>query len=249
MALKKADDLHEDNVHRLRVRIKKLRALLGFLGLLPHSNAGRKRLLKQLKPLFKAAGQIRTHQLNYRLTQGQRSAVMVKFRKELKQDKKEAEKDLLRELDRFDREKFKHLHHKVRDTYKKTSSKKVRRHIAKHTSRLFARVRATMYDIRHDDALHDIRKKLKAVKAVQKLSARLYPTAPVPAHVKKLPALEKKIGAWHDSIVLVEHLERFVKKLRDPKQAEKANLLVLKLKEENERHKLQIAQRLKKDLA
>jgi hypothetical protein len=58
--LREAKQLNEQRVHKLRVDIKNLRVLLDLLQVVSHKKKAGKAVLKQVDPVFRKAGKIRT---------------------------------------------------------------------------------------------------------------------------------------------------------------------------------------------
>ncbi len=246
--LKRAKNLEEKQVHKLRVEIKNLRVLFGFLQALAKKNLKLSPLLKLLNPVFKKAGRIRTIQLNLILTRPYRSATMVRFREHLQKQEKKANKRFLKHIKTFDTGKLEDLHKKNLKAIKKFKSEHLGEDSETYLRSMLARIRTAMFDVNQDEVLHEIRKHLKTVKNMGRFMKELKHTPAIEAEIKKLERTYDKIGKWHDGLVLAEAFENYIRKKEIPEVQEKALAFVLTLREKNENSKLLLIKNLRAQL-
>jgi CHAD domain-containing protein len=243
-----AKGLDETQLHRVRVEIKNLRVLLDLLGVLSKKKYKARPMLKQLEPLFKSAGSIRSVTLNLKLSQPYKSAVLVKFRQHLKDKQHGAGQKFLHEIKSFETKKFSKLHKKALAAFRELKPKKISKGAEEYMRVQFAHVRAGIFDIGDDSVLHQIRKRIKSIRNIGSLLEEIKAEHPFKEELKKVNVTYDKIGHWHDTIELVDHLEEYVDKLGDPAALEKTAPLIIALKKKCLYNKRQIERKLKADL-
>jgi CHAD domain-containing protein len=246
--LKKAKTLAEKPVHQLRLDIKSLRSLLELMEAISKKKIAGKATRKILKPLFRQAGKLRTTALNLYLTRPYRSAVLAKFRKYLEKKQAAEGEKLLRSLKGIELKKLRKLHKKNLTVVKKSDNEELTDQAVDHLRDLLAGVRSDLFDINNDETLHEIRRQLKRIRNIGHLLDEAKVDHPFKEELKKVSATYEKIGKWHDTVDLINELEKFVDNLHEPTGLEKTVPLILKLKKESLKNKRQIARKLRADL-
>jgi CHAD domain-containing protein len=243
-----AKGLDETRLHKVRVEIKNLRVLLDLLAVLTKKKYKSRTVLKQLDPLFKRAGSIRSATLNLKLSQPYKSAVLVRFRQHLKTQQLDAGQKFLEEIKSFETKKFKQQHKKALEAFRGLKPKKISKGAEEYMRIQFAHVRAGIFDISDDKVLHQIRKRIKSIRNIGGLLEEIKAEHPFKEELKKVNVTYDKIGQWHDTIELVDHLEDYVDSLGDPAALEKTAPLIIALKKKCLYNKRQIERKLKTDL-
>jgi hypothetical protein len=246
--LRQARGLEENSLHKLRVDIKNLRVLIDLLRILSGKKFRGKAMSKQLEPVFKAAGRIRTAALNLKQSQTYRSPVLVKFRQHLRSKQEEASQEFLHVLRKFDGKKFRKLHKKALEEFRELKEGKIKKGAEEYMRVLFAHIRADIFDITDDETLHQIRKRLKSIKNIGQLLDQIDDGHPFKEELVKVHRTYDKIGQWHDTLELTETLEEYVDDLDDPEALEQTAPLILTLKKRCLLNKRQIEKRLKIDM-
>jgi CHAD domain-containing protein len=248
-SLSTAKNLKEKQVHKLRVEIKNLRILFDLLKTASQKKLHIKPALKLLNPVFKKAGRMRTNHLNIDLTKTFRSPVISRFREHLKEKEKQAGKKLVKEIKGFKAEKLDHLHKDNLKVFQRLDNDTIKNSSKIVMKEEFAKVKTEMGDIHSDEVLHDIRKRLKTVKNLGRLLDEMHPDKELQKELKKINHTYERIGEWHDAIILVEELEKYVEKHETPLDRKKATPIIKRLKLNNEKRKKVIANTLKKELS
>lgn len=246
--LRRAKTLKEKQVHKLRVEIKNLRVLFDLLKVLSGGKSKIGPMLNLVGPLFKKAGRIRTHQLNLTLAHPHRLAVVNRFKKHLLKEEEKAGNALVKAIRKFDEEKFNELHKKNVKAFKHLKPLIIRKESEIYVRGIFAKIRTAMFDMHQDEVLHDIRLHLKTVKNIGHLLDEISSSETLKSEIQIISQSYDKIGQWHDGIVFVEALEKYLRKKESPEVQEKSLVFLLKLKEKNEKTKLLIAKKLRVDL-
>ncbi len=246
--LKSAKKLEEKQIHKLRVEVKNLRVLFGFLESLRREKLKSASFLKLLEPVFKKAGEIRTQHLNLSLTTSYRSALMLRFKEFLREEEKKAGKALLKEIQNFDQKKFDRVHKKNLKSLKKLNPETTKKESERYIRSIFAKLHKDLFDVSNDEVLHKIRKRLKTIKNMNHLLSEIAPSPAFSAEINKMENIYEGLGDWHDGLVLAETFENYVNKKESPATAEQATKLLLKLLEKSEKDKLAIMKRMRVDL-
>ncbi len=257
--LNSAKSLEEETIHKLRVNVKRLRSLLKFLNILSEEKFNKKKLVKLVLPIFKSAGKIRATTLNIKLTKVYRSKAILDFKVYLKEKEKREKKFFLKKIKKFHKGKFKKFHKQIVTVFKHADQKLVSQKCKEYVKIIFSKIHADMPNINSDENFHDVRKKLKDIKTISELLGNITARKKLLPGQKKVVSIEERIGKWHDTVTLVEELERYIKspvninaneaeKNKKNKDNETLSILVLNLKARNEVSKKLISGQLKKKL-
>ena len=239
--LHSAENLDAEVIHDLRLDVKRLRSVLRLLEYLGQKKEYGRKTLKLIDPVFKKAGKLRNISLNLKQCRSYDSKLIKGFREYLKEKESKMEK-------------------KFRDTVKDFAPKKLRKatgHMLKglerlkpdnvienseeYTGELLKRIRILNRRMKNDENVHEVRKKLKDIKAVKQLEEELG-VENTNDGAKKIKLLEQKIGRWHDRIIFMQETEKYLagKKKSDKRLAR----LIMDIKAGNEKMKTQIAKQL-----
>jgi len=242
--LKKAKELDESVIHKLRVDIKNIRVLVALLKKLSREKIRSKRLFKLISPVFGNAGDIRTTTLNLKLTKNSRSKLVLKFQEHLKKQNKKAEDEFLKTLKDFDKKKFNKYTETNHSILKKLNAKEVQQKTIDQLNKALEEVRTSFSETESDKDLHEIRKQIKTIKNLGIILKDMDSVNPFSKSLEKTDLLYKKIGDWHDSVMLVDDLEDFAKAHKKLKPTLKNNLFIDKLKTKNKKNKSLIIKEL-----
>ncbi|MDP1801399.1 MAG: CHAD domain-containing protein [Bacteroidota bacterium] len=247
--LRKAKDLEESQVHKLRVDIKNLRVLAALLKIIaPKKRFSPKPLLLLLSPVFKKAGKIRTATLNLKLIQHYKSPAMLTFKAHIKDQIKGAEVGLVKEIKSFKKKKLQALSKTHVSLFKKQKAEKINQKIKLLFEDELVKVKSHLLEMNNDENLHSIRKELKIIKNLASILKKIAPENPIPASIKKIESTYEKIGKWHDDTVLIEAIEKFVNSHNKIKPQLKTITALEKLKEKNHMDRLYITKKLRAGL-
>lgn len=235
--LKKSESLNEATIHKLRVDIKNTRVLVSLLKTLSNEKISSKQILKIISPVFKNGGVIRTATLNLKLIQSSRSKIVLKFKEHLKKQIKEAEKKFLKEIKNLDKKKFNKYTRINHSILKKLKDREVQQKTINRLNETLEKIPVSFSETQSDKNLHEIRKQLKIVKNLGIILKQINSVDSFVKPLEEADHLYKKIGKWHDSLILVDDLEAFAKSHRKISQNLKNNLFINKLKTKNERNK------------
>ena len=201
-----------DNIHRLRVTIKNIRALLVLMDKACRGALQKKDHLKIYAALFRKAGQARDIQVSLGLLKSIRASYLIPYKKylrgilkiRLRKLQMEALAIDLKRMDKLSRELVK----KIEDIHPGSMPERT----AALVSHLLKRVKSLSQKPRDLKTLHDIRILLKTVQENLVILIRLKPSDKWKAADKKLRPLYEALGKWHDQALLIKSLKAFLVK-------------------------------------
>jgi CHAD domain-containing protein len=204
---KAAKDFDEEDIHKMRVEVKKIKAAFHFLQFVDADLKDDE--LKKLKKIFREAGELRELQL---LTEAIR-----KFRGLQHKDDKKSLLDFLKEEEKKSKKKFHREFQKsgneTLDKLKKVMFRK--REITDDDEvRYFQNMLAIILELMGRDSLadeeyHEVRKKLKELKYnLSFASDRSKQIVEDVFSEKELTELEEVLGTWHDQVIIISRLKK-----------------------------------------
>jgi CHAD domain-containing protein len=240
--VRSARDLKPDHIHKLRIDIKRIRSFFKLLKTFTGKKGPSKSLLKLLHPVFSGAGKAREATQNIDLLGNAKSPITSDFKKYLRKREKKKEKTFKGELKYFDFKKYKALNKDLIKNLKTQETEHVRRKAEIYLNSLNKEIRSFAPATGDDDTFHKIRKRMKDMKMIAQLLETVS-GKPVKRKPGKSEIIEEKIGDWHDNIVLVEAIAKYLDKHDDEHSADLI-LMALQVQAKNEEYKKEIAAEL-----
>lgn len=206
-----------EDIHQLRVNMKKLRAYFRFLEFATNKVFRYKNSNKLLRKSFRLAGNIRERQINLELLKNYELSdkVYLQYEKFANlNDKKEKEK-LDKAIDALNMAEFEKIRYSFHSFFtKKNLNEKV------ELSQNFIGLQIEkIKDIlkHHEEAekVHRIRIHLKTIKPLLFILSGITESKYGEIHYQSLKNTEDAIGAWHDRVVLVVSLNQFLSDNQD----------------------------------
>lgn len=204
----------ENDIHKARVDLKKIYALLSFfdmLGLKPFNSKETKKILKEV---FAASGKIREIQMNLIYLEGleETETEIQLYSEYLKSLYKKKTKRFIQSVIRFDEKEFKQIRGSIRQNCRNIKIGKIINkcddYFQVHSSRI-SKFRSGSVDIEN---VHRIRKEMKNISAIAKLLKYLYVDEFLEKLISEVDKTEVIIGEWHDRVILRDSLEYFMNK-------------------------------------
>jgi CHAD domain-containing protein len=239
--LHSAENLGTDVIHDLRLDVKRLRSVLRLLDYLGQEKEYGKKTLKLIDPVFRRAGKLRNISLNLKQCRSYDSKLIRGFREYLKDKELKMEEKFRDTVKDFAPKKLKKATGHLIEGLKRLKPDHVIENSEEYTDELLKRIRILNRRMENDENVHEVRKKLKDIKAVKKLEEELGVKSEA-GKTKKIKLLEQKIGRWHDRIIFMQETEKYLagKKKSDKRLAK----LIMDIKAGNEKMKTQIARQL-----
>lgn len=237
---KQADDLlacinsaspaSEKNIHRMRVSLKRMLALYGFL----YPQAGKKKMfIRSIRKLFKAAGRLRQVQLFIRHTDAfnLKPDMKVIYLRHLEQEKKERKKECRRELKEFRiREVERLVRHLEKGCYGNDRAAVISKadlFMAEEKQQL----KKLMSGFSDPDIRHRIRKHIRSLQTVTALLEGMKPSAGLKQLSARLKTMGSLIGHWRDQTSFVSALQQFLKEKYPGRKVEVPSHMILRNRE------------------
>ncbi len=232
-------------VHQLRVSVKKMRAVFKLVEvLLPADEPVKKRDVSSLRRLFKLAGAIRDSQVQ--------KAMLLKLEKETNCDYH----DYSKYLERLEARSIKKFHTAVEmmkdirmskeetvminETLSGSAGEFIERQGKQLLSKLFKKFKKLATRNPGTPELHKMRMLLKQIRYI--IAAVKKDTIAFNEYQEKINSLKKaetRLGKWHDRVVSLEILARYIRKKFDRKSAGYEQYDKLRQHFENEKNEYQ----------
>ena len=233
-----------EDLHKLRVEIKKQRAFLRFLELLSEDEFSRKAHYKLLASIFKPGGRLRETHVNQSLVLLYRSYSLKEYKKYLGKRNKRQTKKLGKVLRKFNLDGFNNLNRTVADFLTDFELEMIRLKAIGFLNSELQTIRSLRPFITSDQDLHQIRFHTKALGYIAKFINELSPAQQLNDLLQMAKPTEKLIGNWHDRVVLRDSLESYLQKQIEAPDTDEAKKLIRQINSRNKASLKIIAGRL-----
>jgi CHAD domain-containing protein len=208
----------DEDIHNLRLSVKKLRALFTLINAVVPSFKMQYALIP-FELLFDQAAKVREARLQYQMIpQLPATPVTQSYRSKLKRTAEKERKSLAAQCTTKAWKELKTTSKKVEASLNKVSMKKAKDFIAKQKKKLKKKITP---DPIPPNELHDVRKSIKN----QQYFEKMFKLKPALAFSG---ALEELIGQWHDEVVLLEGLQKAKDSASLPPEERLAHLHLLR---------------------
>ena len=219
-----------EDIHKARVDVKKMNALLilfdtavpGF-----SKETGARRLFKDL---FNKAGIIREIQLILLFLEKRNDPdpALFEFHEWLVKRNQIQIRQYLKSITSFDRHKLKDLTRSVKKLVSRLSKKQLVINSWEMIDRSSVRVKYLLTGWNDPGYIHRIRQNVKAMSAIANQVSQVAPTTGLNQLRLDLTSAEIVIGEWHDKIVILSAMERFMKTTSYSKASSHRHFLTIK---------------------
>jgi CHAD domain-containing protein len=186
----------KEQLHTLRVEVKKLRAMLTLMQTITRN----KKLLKLFKPVktvFKHAGEIRNSQINLELAQ-QYQLHNEEFEYSQRQHMEQCAEEFKQKAPEYIK-KLKRANHRIKSSLRRVPDKSV----AGFYKNQLKQIAGSLAIPHFDEGLHDCRKQMKILMYNYGLSEKALQNR-VDFNEPYIDDLQSHIGNWHDHILAIE---------------------------------------------
>jgi len=202
-----------EDIHRLRVDVKKIYALYSLFELMKPEVFKRKVKYKLFVDLFKLSGRIREIQVHLIFL------AKPKFKKTnfssftifLKEQENQATRDFLLAIKNFNDKELKSTEKEIRKICMDIPVNKLSRKSEEFIKRRAIKIKILLTEDPGTENVHKIRKHLKAMSTVSSLVSTINPDEKLALIITGLNKTEMMIGEWHDKIVLSEVIDLYLK--------------------------------------
>jgi CHAD domain-containing protein len=212
---KTKDEIQEEDIHALRVCIKKLKGIQKLIALLSDDFTLTQHF-SPLKRLFKPAGDIRDKQVNLRRLKSlpHEKNLLKSFRRGLKSEINASQEKFHVLVCNFNSSGLKRTRKLV-----KANCKSYTKHQILATSTLFIRERISgiqyLLENKSEENIHQVRINLKEISTVLILLCEIGVESITPKMLSDLKLFENDFGLWHDYYVLGISLNSYVESNTD----------------------------------
>ena len=222
-----------EDLHRMRVEVKKLRAFFRMLELATDHSYRKKSHFKLLAKIFQPGGRLRETQINLALIEKYTSYQLPYYKVYLiEREAKQTEK-LKTALDNFNRTELKNLNAQMFLILEEIELLIFAEKVHDFVLQELNTIKSLRPDISNNKILHKIRMHLKAMGYMTKLLNDLRPDELLVALHAATKPTETLIGNWHDRVVLSSSLERFMRRNKDNPNKDDINRLINQIEKKN----------------
>jgi len=205
----------EDDIHKARTDVKKIRAFYSFLEVLNPDNFNKESYNQVLKSLFNQAGKLREVQVNLMILEqyGTHTDEEHSFRLFLQEEEKILAGKFLDAIRDYDEKQIISKEKEIRKFMAELEPGSFSRNVDKFVRKKSAKILTILPEIRDTEALHKIRKHLKTISSILDVSIRCSHEpndAPKELH-SEIVSVETLIGACHDNIIFLNAIKSYRK--------------------------------------
>lgn len=204
----------ENDIHKARVDLKKIYALLSFFDMLGLKTFNSKGTQKIFKEVFAASGKIREIQMNllYLESLEESDDEIQLYSEYLRSLYKKKIKRFIQSIIRFDEKEFKQIRGSIRQNCRNIKIVKIVNKCDDYFRMHSARISKFRSGSENIENVHKIRKEMKNISAIAKLLKYLYVDEFLEKLISEVDKTEVIIGEWHDRVILRDSLESFMEK-------------------------------------
>lgn len=221
-----------EDIHKLRVSVKKLRAFINLLEIASNGNFDKSKNLKTIDKLFSKAGKLREIQVNILLIKNYHNIIPKDFIKYLEKQEKVKSKRLKKTLENFKKQKFKKECGEIETFIKSLPGNDISAKCEDFISLKINIIRELKDDFTSIENIHEIRKAIRSISSIVDLLIDLNSNEKLKQEQYNLKASQDLIGQWHDRVILLTSIDKYeakkegkVEKLRDQINSENQDLI------------------------
>ena len=199
-----------EDLHNLRVSIKKLRAMWSLLQTVSNGSWKKKEHFELISELFRATGKVRETQVNLIITEKYNADYLVAFNEYLAENQVKAEEKLRAQIQVFNPEELKELDNKMFHAIKEQRSDMEPEQLISFVLKETRKVDKLSKQLPSDRKLHKIRIRLKAVAEILTIASELNPHVVLIDFLDRVRWLNEFIGDWHDYQILLSSITDFL---------------------------------------
>ncbi len=202
-----------EDIHKARVDIKKMNALFILFDIVVPGFSSETGAHQLFKDIFNKAGIIREIQLILLFLEKKNDPdpVLFEFNEWLLKKNQIQIRQYLKSVTNFDRHKLKDLTRSVKKLFNRVSKKQLVINSWEMIDRSSLKVKYLLTGWNDPRYIHRIRQNVKAMAAIANQVSQVVPTAGLNQLRLDLTRSEIAIGEWHDRIVIINAMERFMK--------------------------------------
>jgi hypothetical protein len=203
------------DIHKTRVEMKKLMTLLSLFSQFGKEKLGlKKKETRLFNKLHQKSGKIRETQLNLKYLEKYHvgNFEILAYRKKLERDEKIFLRNFLMASTGFDNRKLEKVSTRINDLIARMDIDQFIAVARKFIRRKTEEIKQLQDDMHDRKNAHKIRKRLKAIATIVTVLYLVHPDQSSIKYLSNLNRTEKMIGSWHDKVVFLSSIERFIRK-------------------------------------
>jgi len=237
-----------EDLHKLRVEIKKQRAFFRFLEELMQEEFDKSGHFKILSSLFKPGGRLRETHVNQALVNRYRSYPLKGYKKFLAEKDRRQTKKFTKAVRQFDLAEIKQLNYQLIEYLGGIDFDLVVKKSLVFINNELASIRRLKPMMESDKELHQIRTHTKALGYIAKFLNSINPSPQLSELLNNAKPTEKLIGNWHDRLVLQNSLQNYLNRFPEAEDQAEAEKLIQQIRRRNLQSVKLISSRLEKFL-
>jgi CHAD domain-containing protein len=238
------DRCGEEDIHELRVSIKKIRSILGIAQILSNCKISRKYHNLIYDNIFKYSGKVREIQINSNLLKQLHSDLPQSYLNYLRRSQRYYTKKMISEIEIFDNNRFSLNNKSIFTELDKIDDSTSLNYSITHIQYILVRIKSLLHNDPENIKLHKIRKQLRSINEVMKIVYEIKPEHTINELFFPLKHIRDKIGLWHDHDVLFDSLKAFSFRNKNNPEQNKVLTLQFEIRKETESMQSQIIQLL-----
>lgn len=204
-----------NNIHNIRVNIKKLRALYKLLERLSGKMFSEKQHAILFKKIFRETGKLRDIQIKTKILDNYKSAESVKkLFGYIDASKEQALKSIRNSLADFNFQKYSESENLVKELITELPSAEIENECVKFIIRSAKKIKRQLESEKSTEQIHEIRKLLKELHAASDILFLIKESKALKNFLKLVKNTEENLGKWHDNIILLVSLSEFFNNLK-----------------------------------
>jgi CHAD domain-containing protein len=200
-----------EDIHQLRVTIKKLRGVWSLLDEISKKKNGNNKHIINLNAVFKNSGNVREAQVLQEMIKKNPSKYLKPYKNYLGNIQKRKEAQLKLALKGFKASQLDKLKDSVIKKIAEPKDVTIFTKSSVLTMKKLKKVRVHMQRVEDKRELHKIRMELKVVAELLSIMIEIHPTTRLKKMYSKIKTLNQRIGKWHDYYELLLSLIKFKK--------------------------------------
>lgn len=238
-----------EDIHQLRVFIKRIRTVLSLTQIVSDEVFNKKPHFQLFSPLFQIAGVLREIHMNEALLHEVGSDTIPHYRNFLDNSKGSATADLLAEMEEFDFSALEILNVPLLEKMNALPNQKVAELTVAYLTGKLDKVASLINMLNDNQKVHKIRIHLQNIRAALRLMHDLNPSAEIEKIQRDTTLLTDLIGRWHDIAVFLEALDKYAASSDGEKVEDLLENVIDQFSKEKESIQVEIGDSLKRYLA
>ena len=202
-----------EDIHQLRLTIKKLRATWSLMELISDARLNKKLFFALFSKLFDAAGEVREAQVSLSMIEKSNANYLVPYAEFLRKTQKIQKENLLSTMNEFDFKIFEILNNKLQQEINGQPAEIVLKKSAAYVLKEIGKVFELKDHLPDNLKLHKIRIHLKAVIEILTIMNELNAATWLDKLHNNFKIIDKQIGKWHDNIILLSSINYFTNQI------------------------------------